>query len=164
MTEAADTGGPMAGGAASETAVTIGPTDDLDAVRALGIASGLDASEREEKGIVGAWAARTAGGAMVGAIALERSGGLDAVNWMAVDAAFRGRGIASRLLEELEREARARGMRRLWATARAPGFFFANGFRAVPDGAEADYLIADCPSCPHYGRDCTPQPVVKDLT
>lgn len=147
-------------GAAS---VTIAPTDDLDAVRDLGVASGLDESEREEKGIVRAWAARTSGGALVGAIVLERSGGLDVVNWMSVDAASRGLGIASRLLAELEREARARGVRRLYATARAPGFFVANGFVPLPEGPESDYLLGDCPDCPQYGRECTPQAMCKDL-
>jgi N-acetylglutamate synthase-like GNAT family acetyltransferase len=100
---------------------------------------------------------------MVGAIALERYGDLDTVNWMAVDAAFRGRGLATQLLQALEREARARGMRRLWATARAPGFFVANGFGPVGHGPEADLLLGDCPSCSQYGRECTPQPMVKDV-
>lgn len=143
--------------------IHIGPTDDVDAVRALGIANGLDESERDEKGLVGAWDARTADGTLVGGIALERSGGLDVVNWMSVDAAFRGHGIASRLLVALEREARARGVRRLWATARAPGFFAAHAFRLADPGPEADHLIGDCPSCPQYGRGCSPQPMLKDL-
>ena len=144
--------------------VTIAPTDDLEAVRALGVANGLDDSERDERGLVAAWAARTAADAMVGAIALERSGDLDVVNWMTVDAAFRGHGVATQLLQALEREARRRGVRHLWATARAPGFFVANGFRLAGDGPEADHLLGDCPSCPQYGRECTPQAMVKDLT
>jgi N-acetylglutamate synthase-like GNAT family acetyltransferase len=148
----------------SEPCVEVSATDDIDAVHALGVANGLDESERDEKGLVGAWAARTENGNMVGAIALERSGGLDVVNWMSVDAAYRGRRLASRLLVELEAEARRRGVRRLWATARAPGFFVANGFRPADDGPEATYLIGDCASCPQYGRDCRPQPMVKDLT
>jgi GNAT superfamily N-acetyltransferase len=143
--------------------VTIAPTDDLDAIRDLGIASGLDESEREEKGVVRAWAARTADGRLVGGIVLERSGGLDVVNWMSVDAAFRGRGIASRLLAELEREARARGVRRLHATARAPGFFVANGFVPLGEGPEREYLLGECPACPQYGRECTPRAMSKDL-
>ena len=49
--------------AAGAAEVTVAPTDDLDAVRALGVASGLDESERDETGLVGAWAARTADGA-----------------------------------------------------------------------------------------------------
>jgi N-acetylglutamate synthase-like GNAT family acetyltransferase len=146
-----------------EVKVTVAPTDDLDAVRALGIASGLDESERDEKGFVGAWAARAADGRLVGGIVLERSGGLDVVNWMSVDAAFRGLGIASRLLAELEREARARGVRRLHATARAPRFFVANGFVPLEEGPEREYLLGDCPACPQFGRECTPWAMMKDL-
>ncbi len=145
----------------SETAIV--PTDDLHAVRALGVANGLDESERDESGLVVAWAAQTPVGTMVGAVALERSGGLDVVNWLSVDAAFRGHGVATRLLEALEREARGRGVRRLWATARVPGFFLANGFRRAQEGPEAAYLVGECPSCPQYGRECTPQAMVKDL-
>ncbi len=143
--------------------VRIAPTDDLDAVRALGVANGLDEGERDDRGLVAAWAARTADGTMVGAIALEGSAGLHVVNWMAVDPAFRGRGLATRLLAALEDEARRRGVRRLWATARAPGFFLANGFAPVDEGPEAAYLLGDCPECPQYGRGCTPRAVTKEL-
>jgi len=143
--------------------VVIAPSTDMEAIRKLGIANGLDESVRDETGLAGAWEARTVDGRLVGGIALERSGGLDVVNWMSVDAEYRGRGIASRLLAALEREARARGVRRLWATARAPGFFLANGFRVVTEGLEAEYLLGDCPSCPQYLSECTPRPMVKDL-
>jgi N-acetylglutamate synthase-like GNAT family acetyltransferase len=163
MTKGAEAKRALPQGPAGEPAVTVARTDDLDAVRALGVASGLDGSERDDRGLVAAWAARAADGAMVGAIVLERSGGLDVVNWMAVAEAFRRRGVATRLLDALEREARAREVRRLWATARTPGFFAANGFRLVGAGPEADHLLGDCPSCRHYGQDCSPQAMVKDM-
>ncbi len=143
--------------------VEIVRTDDVGAVRALGIANGLDEGEREGKDRIGAWEARTAGGALVGGITLERSGGLDSLDWMSVDVAYRGRGIASRLLAAAEREARSRGVRRLWVTARASGFFAANGYRRADRGPEADYLLGECPSCPQYGHGCTPEPMMKDL-
>lgn len=85
------------------------------------------------------------------------------VNWMAVGEAYRRRGLASRLYAVLEREARARGMKRLWVTARTPAFFAAQGFRAVPPGAEWDTLLGECPQCGQYGRGCTPQALFKDL-
>lgn len=50
-----------------------------------------------------------------------------------------------------------------WATARAPGFFLLNGFRQAEEGPEAAYLIGDRPLCPQYGRECTPQPMVKAI-
>jgi GNAT superfamily N-acetyltransferase len=99
--------------------VTIGPTDDVGAVRALGVASGLDESERDETGLQDAWLRAPPTGSW-SAIVLERSGGLDVVNWMAVDAAFRGHGIASRLLAELERR-RAPGACGVLRHARARG-------------------------------------------
>lgn len=88
---------------------------------------------------------------------------LETVNWMAVGEAYRRRGLASRLYAVLEREARARGMKRLWVTARTPAFFAAQGFRAVPPGAEWDTLLGECPQCGQYGRGCTPQALFKDL-
>ena len=154
---------PDEGGSHRATDVVISPSTDMEAIRKLGIANGLDESVRDETGLAGAWDARTVDGRLVGGIALERSGGLDVVNWMSVEAEYRGRGIASRLLAALEREARARGVRRLWATARTPGFFLANGFHVVTEGPEAEYLLGDCPSCPQYLSECTPRPMVKEL-
>jgi N-acetylglutamate synthase-like GNAT family acetyltransferase len=144
--------------------VSIAPTDDFEAVRALGIANGLEESDRDTSGFVAAWAARDDDtGAMVGAIAFETAANLDVVAVMAVNESHRGLGIASRLLAELEREARARGVRRLYTTARAPGFFVANGFVPLGEGPEQEYLLGECPSCPQYGRECTPRAMSKDL-
>jgi N-acetylglutamate synthase-like GNAT family acetyltransferase len=142
--------------------VRVRRTTDLAAVRSLGVASGLEDSERGDEDVLAAWGA-FAGGALVGAIALERLGELDTVNWLAVAEGCRGRGIAGRLYAALEREALARGMGRLWVTARAPGFFRAQGFGPVPPGAEHDILLGDCPACPQYERGCAPRALVKDL-
>lgn len=146
-----------------DAAIEIVRTDDVATVRAFGVANGLDESEREGKVRFAAWEARTATGTLVGGITLERTAGLDIADWMAVDPKYRGRGIASRLLATLEEEARARGVQTLWITARAPGFFVANGYRAVDAGPEAEWLLGGCPSCPQYGHGCSPQPMVKDL-
>jgi GNAT superfamily N-acetyltransferase len=135
---------------------------DLAAMRRLGVACGLEDEGRDDDGIVAAWGACD-GERLVGAICLERQHGLDTPNWMAVDEAYRGRGIASALYAELESEARRRGIRRLWVTARAPGFFLAQGFRLVPGGGERDALLGECPRCPQYGRECTPEALCKPL-
>jgi len=144
------------------TNVEIRETDDLRAVRALGVRSGLDDSERENEQILAAWGAY-AGDVLVGAITLERFAGMDTVNWMAVDDAWRRRGIASRLYGVLEADARRRGLPRLWVTARNAAFFMAQGFTAVPPGGEADTLLGECPLCEQYGRTCTPQALTKRL-
>lgn len=136
-------------------------TTRMDAVRRLGVACGLDDSARGDEDVYAAWGAFE-GDELVGSIVLERFEGLDTVNWMAVDEGHRRRGLASRLHAALEREARARGMKRLWVTARTPEFFVAHGYRPVAPGAEWETLLGECPHCVQYGRGCTPQALFKD--
>jgi len=100
--------------------VYIARTDDLAGVRRLGVACGLEDSEqRGDEQVEAAWGAFE-GDRLVGAIVLERYQDMETVNWMAVDDSYRRRGIASRLYAALEREALARGITRLWVTARPP--------------------------------------------
>ncbi len=148
--------------AGSADAIRIAPLADLAALRRLGVACGLEDEGRDDEGILAAWGAFS-GARLVGAICLERQGGLDTVNWMAVEEEFRRRGIAAALYAELEREALARGVRRLWVTARAPGFFLAQGFEPVPAGPEHDALLGGCPECGQYGRECRPEALAKTL-
>ena len=145
------------------TSITIAPTDELQAVRVLGVANGLDDSELPPGCDVSVWAARDAAGELVGGVALEYGAALDVVHWLVVVERHRGRGVATRLLRVLEDEARRRGVRRLWTTARAPGVFFANGYHPVEEGAEHEMLFRDCISCPQYGHGCTPRVMVKEL-
>lgn len=152
--------GPEEGGAST---VTIERSDDLATIRALGVAAGLEDSGRENEEILAGWLARDAAGHPVGGVALETFDGLDVVNWMSVDGALRGRGVASRLLQALEDEARALGVSRLYATARAHGLFLANGYAQVPDGPVARLLVGECLHCPQYKDGCEPEPMVKDL-
>jgi GNAT superfamily N-acetyltransferase len=137
-------------------------TADMAAVRRLGVACGLDDSGRGDEDVYVAWGTFD-GETLAGSIVLERLRNLETVNWLAVGKRYRRRGLASRLYTVLEREARARGMKRLWVTARTPAFFAAQGFRAVPPGAEWDTLLGECPQCGQYGRGCTPQALFKDL-
>lgn len=155
--------------------IIIRQTDDLRAAQEFGVRCGLEDSGRETEGVLATWGAfasdqdasdedasdRETRGRLVGAIVLERRDGMDTVNWMAVDAAFRRRGVASRLYEALEREARKRGMRRLWVTARAPAFFVRQGFISAPIGACRDALLGECPLCSQYERTCAPQALTK---
>jgi N-acetylglutamate synthase-like GNAT family acetyltransferase len=82
---------------------------------------------------------------------------------MAVDDAYRRRGIASRLYAALEREALARGIDRLWVTARTPAFFLAHGFIEVVLGQERDILMGECPRCAQFDRGCQPQALTKRI-
>lgn len=144
--------------------IVIRPTDDVATVKRLGLEAGLDESERAGERILGAWlAVEDETGEAVGAIALEWSRDMDTVNWMSVAEPWRRQGIATRLLEALEADARRRGLARLFLTARSPGFFLAQGYAEVTDAARAALLLGDCPQCGQYGRGCTPRALVKDL-
>ena len=142
--------------------VTIGPLDDLAAMRRLGVACGIEDEGRGDDGVLAAWGAFS-GDRLVGALCLERHGELDTPNWLAVDHGYRRRGVATALYAELEREAAARGIARLWVTARAPGFFLGQEFEPVPPGPERDALLGSCPRCAQYGRRCTPEALTKRL-
>jgi GNAT superfamily N-acetyltransferase len=142
--------------------VVIGTLGDLAAMRRLGVACGLEDDGRDGECAVAAWGAYD-GQRLVGAIALERRDGLDTPNWLAVDERYRRRGLAAALYAALEREARARGVRRLWVTARAPAFFLAQGYSPAPPGAGENALLDDCLDCPQYRHGCEPQALTKPL-
>jgi GNAT superfamily N-acetyltransferase len=142
--------------------VVIGPLEDLAAMRRLGVACGLEDEGSGDEDIVAAWGACD-GGELVGALALERRAGLDIPNWLSVAESHRRRGIAAALYAALEREARARGVRRLCVTARAPAFWLAQGYEPLPSGPESDALLGGCLDCDQYGHGCTPEALVKQL-
>ena len=142
--------------------VSVAPLDDLAAMRRLGVACGLEGDGRDDEGILAAWGARD-GDRLVGCLALERFAGMDTANWLAVEEGYRRRGVAAALYAALELEARARGLRRLWVTARAPGFFLAQGFEPAPPGDQRDALLGGCLDCEQFGRDCEPQALTKRL-
>ena len=146
----------------SDHVVRVSRIDDLAAIRRLGVACGLDDSGPGDEHIETAWGAFD-GERLVGAVCLERRQGLEVVNWMAVDAAYRRRGIARRLCRALEQEARQRGVTRIWVTARTPAFFLSLGYTAVPEGDERSILLGECPRCRQYGRGCEPQALTKHI-
>lgn len=144
--------------------IVIRPTDDVATVKRLGVAAGLDESEREDDQALAAWlAVDDETGEPVGGITLERSRGMDTVNWMSVAEPWRRQGIAKRLVEALEAEARRRGIARLHLTARIPGFYLDRGYVEVTDPGATALLLGGCPQCPQYGRTCTPVAMVKEL-
>jgi len=143
--------------------VDIVRTDDLAAVLSLGRAAGLTQTERDVEGIRALWTAVEAG-EPVGAVMLRHDGGLDLVGWLAVREECRGRGLGRRLLATVEEQAVRSGIGRLWATARAPGFFLHHGYAVVDSGPAHDFLLGPCLSCAQYGRTCTPRAVSKVLS
>ena len=144
--------------------IVIRPTEDVTTVKRLAVEAGLDASEREDDATLAAWlAVDDETGEPVGGITLERSRGMDTVNWMSVVERWRRRGIAARLIRTLETEARRRGIRRLFLTARIPGFYLDQGYVEVTDPAREALLLGECPQCPQYRVTCTPVAFVKEL-
>jgi amino-acid N-acetyltransferase len=136
-------------------------SDDLEAALALAREARLEVSATAESPLA-MWGAFD-GDRMVGTISLEDYRGLPVVGRIAVAREDRGNGLGRRLLAALEEEARRRGLRELWATARAPGFFVATGFSVVAGGPERDLLLSECADCPQYGSDCSPRAVHKTL-
>ena len=145
----------------SDGPVHIAYTEDLAAVRRLGVACGLDDSGRGDEQVEAAWGAFE-GDRLVGAIVLERYQDMETVNWMAVDDSYRRRGVGSRLYSALEREALTRGVTRS-VTARPPARFLAHGFTAVASGHERDILMGECPRCEHFGHGCEPRALTKRI-
>jgi N-acetylglutamate synthase-like GNAT family acetyltransferase len=134
---------------------------DLQAVRDLGVRCGLEDSGRGDEDVIAAWGAFIAD-RLVGSIVLERWGAFDTLNWMAVDERYRRRGVGRKLLDAAEGDALARGIGRLWVTARAPAFFVAAGYVQAPGDAAAA-LLAECQGCEQFGRGCEPRALYRDL-
>lgn len=145
-----------------EDAVVIRVTDDLDAVRTLCVQAGLDMQDGPLDGIVVAYGAY-AGERFVGCATMQSLEGGRFLEYVAVDAGFRNRGIGAMLVARIEEEARAMGMRELWAKARAPGFYQRIGYRVLGDGERGPKNLDTCRDCPQFRRDCFPVIVVKTL-
>jgi N-acetylglutamate synthase-like GNAT family acetyltransferase len=142
--------------------IAIRPTEDLNAVRRLGVECGLEPDADGEATIVLAWAAFD-DDRLVGCVALETFAGLDVVSWLAVAGEYRGRGVGRQLLRAAENGAGDLGIRELWATARAPGFFVRHGYSVSGGGGERELLLPACEKCPQYEVDCHPKIVKKAL-
>ena len=136
-------------------------SDDLAAALALAREAHLEGSENPPppQALWGAFE----GDCMVGTVALGELAGLPIVERLAVAPAHRGQGLGRRLLAALEEEALRSGHSILYAAARAPGFFGANGYAVLVGGAERDLLLADCAACEQYAVGCHPQAVCKRL-
>lgn len=145
-----------------DEAVVVRTSDDIDGLRRLGIAAGLDSSDRGYEAVLASWGAFV-GNEMIGGVVLEEMGDMAVVNWLSVKPPWRRHGVASRLYAALEAEAEGRGIGELYATARAALFFRQQGFVEVAAGRRRDVLLATCPQCEQYGRTCTPLPVVKRI-
>lgn len=137
-------------------------TLDLDEVKALCVSAGLDMQEGPLKDVVIAYGAYI-GDRLVGCATLQFADGGHFLEYVAVDAGVRSRGIGASLVAKIEEEARARGMSDLWAKAKAPGFYEKIGFRVLAEGERGPKTLDTCQSCPQFHSTCFPAIVVKLL-
>jgi len=135
-------------------------TRDYEAVRRLALGSGLEDGPFAD--VVAAFGLFS-GDELVGCAALKQTDYLFCVEWVAVSESLRGRGLGSRLIAEVEQEARLRGAERLWALARAPGFFQKTGFRMAGKDDLGGPTLNNCMRCPQYMKNCSPAIMVKSL-
>lgn len=104
-----------------------------------------------------------ADGRVVGCVALTIIwADLAEVRSLAVDDAFRGRGIGRALVEWSVEEARRLGIARLMALTYEQAFFSKLGFRVVPKETLPLKVWSDCVRCPKRDA-CDEIAVVRDL-
>ena len=84
------------------------------------------------------------------------------VRSLAVDAAGRGNGVGTEIVEELRRRARREGYEKLCAFTHAPGYFIHMGFSIVPHLWIPEKIFTDCVKCPHF-RTCGQYAMVVPL-
>ncbi len=100
---------------------------------------------------------------MVGSAALQLLQGKHFLEYVAVEESMRGRGIGAALVSLIEDEARALGLKELWAKARLPEFYERLGYTVNQEADHGVKTLKDCRRCPQYLVTCRPAMVVKRL-
>ena len=136
------------------------PTEDYAAMKKLAVESGLE--EGTLIHIVSSFGYYD-GSELVGCAALRQEKQVYSLECLAVRDRFRYQGLGSRLVTAVEKDAKARGAKRLWALARAPNFFKRMGYREASKGDEGGPSLTSCANCPQYKRICNPGILLKDL-
>lgn len=98
---------------------------------------------------IGDFVVAVAGDRVVGSVALRPySADLAEVSALAVAGPFQGSGVGRRLVEAAVAEARARGLRRLFALTMEAAFFRRLGFTVASIGEFPQKVATDCDTCP----------------
>jgi N-acetylglutamate synthase-like GNAT family acetyltransferase len=100
---------------------------------------------------------------LVGCASLKRQDDVFSVECLAVERSYRGQGLGTELVSAVAEEARRYGARKLWALARAPGFFEKIGFRGNQPREPGAPKTDGCSECPQYQNTCFPSIVALDL-
>jgi len=88
---------------------------------------------------------------------------LGEVRSLVVDESHEGRGLGRLLVQRIETEARAIGLRRLMALTYVPAFFHKLGFQTVPMDTLPEKVWSVCVKCYKYNQ-CDETAVLMDLT
>ena len=81
---------------------------------------------------------------------------------LAVSEDLQRRGLGSQLVETCLEDARRLGIKKVFALTYFPGFFVANGFRAIEKSLLPHKIWADCIKCPKF-PDCDETAVMIEL-
>ena len=146
----------------SEQILEFRRTGDLEAMKTLGEMAGWEPEAGPLRGVVLAYGCFD-GERLIGCAALQVLDGYHFLEYVAVDSAMRNRGLGASLVAKIVEEARARGLKELWAKARLPGFYEKLGFKVHSGIRHGPKTIEDCEACPQYHRTCYPAMVVKQL-
>jgi len=133
-------------------------TDDFPAMRLLALESGLEDGSYDD--FVSAYGFYD-GDALVACGAMKEKRGVFSLECLAVKERFRGRGLGRHLVESLEKNAVKRGAKKMWALARAPGFFEKIGYSRVNAEESEGPTLSGCLNCRQYQRGCNPSIVLK---
>src|SRR5206468_6411422 len=74
------------------------------------------------------------------------------VRSLAVARGERGRGVGTRLVDQLRRRARGEGFEKLCAFTHTPEYFMQMGFSIVPHQWLPEKIFTDCLKCPFFRR------------
>jgi ribosomal protein S18 acetylase RimI-like enzyme len=159
------------------TTIEIESTEAYESLVEMFIRNGLEFSAEEETptDLARCWEARAvpaagAGastgtentdGRLAGGCVLAMREGEYIIDGIAVEPEFRKQRVGERLLDRAVREAAARGGKRLYLVARAPGFFRGQGFVTIAREDAPNFF--ECFSCPQYKTSCFPEVMRLDL-
>lgn len=92
---------------------------------------------------------------IIGASSIINNNGIYQVKTLAVTKEYQGRGIGRYLMDEMVRELRKLGAKKVILNVKEPGFYERVGFTESPmDTKDIEY---DCGDCEHFNRDCFPK-------
>ena len=153
------------------TAATEGDIDGIEALMAPNVKKQLVLARSKEDILshLGNFLVARDGGRLVGCVALRGFGeGLYEIRSLAVDAAFMGRGIGTRLVEACLENAVGQDGNLVFTLTLRPNLFLRLGFTEVPiktfhrDDKFREKIWADCRQCPKFDA-CHEIALVREL-